>query len=325
MCGDGRSRALGLLRSSGGQLPMTRDTRGGGTATRRVLALLGLILLTSSGRAPAQQAMPSGTQAGTPRYKLLRSVSGTKGATENGRFVIEDPRTVFYLPDDKQLVFYFEWEGPPAAHRLEGVWTDPTGKVASASAFDYDAKERRFGAQWSLPVAPGMALGTWAFDVRVDGEAAGRHPFQSSRARGPRTWSPPNAPCRSVRRLAGCNPPPCQSKRSTHPEWWREAGSDSSSHPTRCSPRSRLWTAPRAFGSSSRTVTRSRVRGGVGVQPLAELGGAGGRRLRASPAPRGGTRVAGRRPRLFACPFRRRRPDDRGRQHHGHRAPRRCR
>jgi S1-C subfamily serine protease len=126
----------------------------------------------------AQPASGAGSQAGGPRYKLLRSVSGTKGSTENGRFVVDDPRTVFYVPDDKQLVFYFEWEGPPARHRLEGVWTDPTGKVASVSAFDYEAVERRFGARWSLPVGAGMALGTWSFDVRVDGEAAGRHSFQ---------------------------------------------------------------------------------------------------------------------------------------------------
>ena len=127
---------------------------------------------------PAPCRAQSGSPAGSPRYTLLRTVSGTKGATENGRFVIEDPRTVFYVPDDTQLVFYFEWEGPPASHRLEGVWTDPMGKVASVSAFDYEAKDRRFGARWSLPVQTGIALGTWTFDVRMDGESAGRHPFQ---------------------------------------------------------------------------------------------------------------------------------------------------
>jgi hypothetical protein len=157
---------------------MLSHTTGRASGAGRIAPVMVLSLFAFGVAASAQQPAGAGAQAGTPRYTLIRSVSGTKGATENGRFLVEDPRTVFYVPDDKQLVFYFEWEGPPAVHRLEGVWTDPTGKVASVSAFDYDAKERRFGAQWSLPVGAAMALGTWTFDVRVDGEAAGRHPFQ---------------------------------------------------------------------------------------------------------------------------------------------------
>jgi hypothetical protein len=145
---------------------------------RAVAILVMAIVLGHPESGRAQQTAGFGTEAGSPRFRLLRSVSGTDGSIENGRFVVADPRTVFYVPGDKQLVFYFEWEGPAGRHRLEGVWTDPTGKVASVSAFDYEATERRFGGQWSLPVVTNMALGIWNFDVRIDGESAGRHAFQ---------------------------------------------------------------------------------------------------------------------------------------------------
>ncbi len=144
----------------------------------RAAAALGVLIAMSTGSLAAQQATGAGTQTGTTRVKLLRTASGTKTSTEAGRLVIEDPRTVFYVPDDKQIVFYFEWDGSPGTHRLEGTWLDPSGKVATVSAFDYDAKERRFAGQWSLPIGPGHAPGTWTFEVRLDGEAAGRHSFE---------------------------------------------------------------------------------------------------------------------------------------------------
>jgi S1-C subfamily serine protease len=155
-----------------------RPTIVGLTRAARAAAVLGLLTAPIAGPLVAQQATGAGIQAGTARYKLLRTVSGARGSTESGRFVIEDPRTVFYVPGDTQIVFYFEWEGPPAPHRLEGIWTDPAGKLATISAFDYESKERRFGGQWLLPLGQGIATGTWTFEARVDGEAAGRHLFE---------------------------------------------------------------------------------------------------------------------------------------------------
>jgi hypothetical protein len=154
----------------------TRQTFRADSAAR-VAAVAGMLIAVWVGSFAAQQATGAGTQVVATRWKLLRAVSGTRGATENGRFVIEDPRTVFFVPEDTQIVFYFEWEGSPGSHRLEGTWLDPSGKVATVSAFDYDAKERRFGGQWSLPIGPGNAPGTWIFEARVDGESAGRHAF----------------------------------------------------------------------------------------------------------------------------------------------------
>jgi S1-C subfamily serine protease len=170
------------------------------SARRSLTWVLACVLLAFVVPAVAQQATGAAGAAGGGRYKLVRSVSGAKASLQAGRLVVEDPRTVFYLSDDKELVFYFEWEGPPASHRLEGVWIDPTGKVASVSAFDYEAKDRRFGGQWTLPVSPGMTLGTWTFEARVDGEAAGRHAFQIMEGERPaslavarRAWSAADA------------------------------------------------------------------------------------------------------------------------------------
>ncbi len=159
-----------------GLVTSRRDIRMGLAA--RAVALLVASIAASAGPVAAQQATGAGVQVGPAGLKLLRTASGTRASTENGRLVIEDQRTLFYVPDDKQIIFYFEWEGPPGLHRFEGTWLDPSGKVATVSAFDYDAKERRFGGQWSLPVGPAHAPGTWTFEARVDGEPAGRHSFE---------------------------------------------------------------------------------------------------------------------------------------------------
>lgn len=138
-----------------------------------------MLLIAASPRAlMAQQPSAVGRDVGAARLKLLRTASGTTASVANGRITIDDPRTVFFVPDDKEIVFYFEWEGAPGVHRLEGTWLDPSGKVATVSAFDYEAKERRFGGQWTLPIGPGHAAGPWTFEVRVDGEPAGRLAFE---------------------------------------------------------------------------------------------------------------------------------------------------
>lgn len=125
-----------------------------------------------------QSAAQGGVPAGEPQFKLVRSVSGSKGQVQNGRFVVQDPRDVFYLPTDKQVVVYFEWDGPIGAHHLEGFWKSPQGKTVVMSDFTYEAKQRRFGAYWSLDFTEGTRPGTWALEARIDGEVAGNHSFQ---------------------------------------------------------------------------------------------------------------------------------------------------
>jgi S1-C subfamily serine protease len=91
---------------------------------------------------------------------------------------MEDPRSIFYVPEDRKVIVYMEWEGPAGKHHLEGVWRNPSGKVATMSDFDYEAKETKFGAFWSLALAEVMDTGNWSLEAHVDGESAGMHSFQ---------------------------------------------------------------------------------------------------------------------------------------------------
>ena len=136
-----------------------------------------------------QPAGPSGGVPGSePRFRLLRAVAGTKGSEQGGRFVIEDPRTVFNVPADQKVIVHFEWEGPPGIHHLEGFWKNPEGKIVVISDFSYEAKQRRFGAYWTLTISEGLLTGLWALEAHVDGEVAGIQTFQI--VAGPPTAEP---------------------------------------------------------------------------------------------------------------------------------------
>jgi hypothetical protein len=121
---------------------------------------------------------------------LVRSVSGTKGSQQRDHYVIEDPRTVFYLPEDKQIIVYFEWEGPIGPHHLEGFWKDPEGKVVVMSDFNYESKQKRFAGFWTLLLSESMPAGVWAMEAHIDGEVAGTHNFQIAVAPRPESATP---------------------------------------------------------------------------------------------------------------------------------------
>jgi len=108
----------------------------------------------------------------------VRSISGSKGSEKNHTYVIEDPRTIFYLPEDKQIIVYFEWDGPLGLHHLEGLWKNPEGKVQVISDFDYESKQKRFAGFFTLTLSEAMEAGVWGLEVHVDGETAGTHNFQ---------------------------------------------------------------------------------------------------------------------------------------------------
>jgi len=129
---------------------------------------------SSSGNSP----QAGGVQAEGAHFRLIRSVSGSKGSQQGGRYIIEDPRSVFYVPEDRQVIVYFEWEGPIGTHHMEGLWKNPEGKVVTYSDFQYDVKEKRFGAYWTLALAETAQAGTWSLEARVDGEASGTLTFQ---------------------------------------------------------------------------------------------------------------------------------------------------
>src|SRR5574337_1279729 len=111
--------------------------------TLRKLLLIAMALHCTLATAQQTSTPPGqitgGVQAAEPKFRLVRSVSGSKGAQQGGRYVIQDPRTVFYIPEDRQVIVYFEWEGPIGLHRFEGLWKNPESKVAVLSDFWYEA------------------------------------------------------------------------------------------------------------------------------------------------------------------------------------------
>ncbi len=145
------------------------------------VALLGLCVpVTVAGQSASQNPPQAagGVAAGGQQFRAVRSVSGSRGSQQGGRYVVEDPRSVFYLPQDKQVIVYFEWDGPAGNHHFEGFWKNPAGKVASISDFQYVAPTRRFGAYWTLALAGTVEPGTWTLEAHIDGEAAGAHTIQ---------------------------------------------------------------------------------------------------------------------------------------------------
>jgi hypothetical protein len=117
-------------------------------------------------------------QPSESRFRLIKSITGSKGEEQAGRFVIQDPRTIFYLPDDKKVIAYFEWDGPLGPHHFEALWKNPEGKVVIVSDFKYEAKQKRFAGYWQLLLSDTVATGVWTVESRIDGEAAGTHNFQ---------------------------------------------------------------------------------------------------------------------------------------------------
>lgn len=61
------------------------------------------------------------TQAPPAGFRLIRSVSGPSGEVVGSRFVMDEVRSKFTVPDDKAVVVYFEWDGPPGEHELDGI------------------------------------------------------------------------------------------------------------------------------------------------------------------------------------------------------------
>lgn len=162
-------------------------------------------LLVLCGLAPANAqeqkpvATPAASGGGAPiesNFRLIGSVSGSKVLEQSGRLAIADPRTVFYSPDDKEIVVYFTWEGPPGQHHFEGLWKNPAGKVMMTSEFDYKAEHRRFGGYFKMLTGDSPTTGIWTLEARIDGETAGSHTFQITT--GARPEGTANAPTRRL-------------------------------------------------------------------------------------------------------------------------------
>jgi hypothetical protein len=140
------------------------------------LFTLAFFLLANSAPLFAQQA--GGAAAPAPQVRLVRGVVGAKGEQRNGGFVMTEPRSTFYVPDDREVIVYFVWEGIVGKHHCEGTVRGPNGQFANMSSFDYNAGQPRFAGYWKVPLSDSTSPGTWVFETHVDGEPAGQLTFQ---------------------------------------------------------------------------------------------------------------------------------------------------
>ncbi len=125
---------------------------------------------------------------------MLRAVSGTKGVEREGRFIIEDPRTVFRPSEDHKVIVEFEWAGPIGLHKFEGLWKDPSGKVTVVSDYQFDVQKSEFEGYWTMLIDEGAPIGVWTLEARVDGETAGSFSFEIVAGAGKTPVTPTRAP-----------------------------------------------------------------------------------------------------------------------------------
>jgi hypothetical protein len=142
---------------------------------RKLLILCVVVSFFRQGH--AQSATATSPASPPSRFRLVRSVSGASGHEENGRYIMDDPRSVFTAGKDTKVTVYFEWEGPLGPHHFEGLWKSPEGKIVLISDFRYEAKTPRFSGYWSLLLADTTPSGEWNVEARIDGEPAGTHSF----------------------------------------------------------------------------------------------------------------------------------------------------
>jgi len=141
-------------------------------------AILILLLGNFSGLATTRQQSVGNSQSQTSPFRLIRSTSGSKETTKGERYVIEDPRTIFYVPGDNKVIVVFEWEGPPGMHHFQGSWLDPSGKVVSVGDVDIQAPGSEFSCSWTLNIPDSVRQGLWALQAQIDGRPAGVATFE---------------------------------------------------------------------------------------------------------------------------------------------------
>jgi hypothetical protein len=141
-----------------------------------LIALAAATVLADQVAAQANGTAPAQDQ--TPQFRVLRSVTGSKGEPHDNDLTITDPRSVFHLPEDKQVIVFFEWEGPKGLHHFQGTWRSPDGKASSVSDFQYVAQETHFRGYWTLTLPENAATGLWALEATIDGYPAGTQAFQ---------------------------------------------------------------------------------------------------------------------------------------------------
>lgn len=157
--------------------------------------------------APSQQSAASPAQGHPAQFRVLRSLCGSKSTGRGSQFQILDPRNVFHVPEDHQIIVLFEWEGPPGSHHAEGTWRSPDGKVVVTSDFDLDSTGTHYMGYWTLAIPESIATGLWALEATIDGQPAGTQTFQivSDRKPAPPAGPPMPTPAEVYQRAAAAS------------------------------------------------------------------------------------------------------------------------
>ncbi len=162
---------------------------------QRLFVLAGALSSTGALVHAQQPADPPAT------FVVKRVAAGPRGSEAGGEFRLDQERTTFSRSSDTQVVVHFVWEGVPGPHRLGARWRSPTGGLA-ISEVEYTARDRRFGAYWTLPISPSMPLGTWVIEATIDGLPAGGLSFEIADGDVPPDTSKPRpSPPELFRRL----------------------------------------------------------------------------------------------------------------------------
>ena len=135
------------------------------------------VRLASGQASGSPGAGASGVATTGAPYRVVRSIAGAAGHEDNGKFVMDDPRSLFDAGKDTKVIVYFEWEGPLGPHHFEGLWKSPEGKIVLLSDFRYEAKTPHYSGYWTMLLSQGTPPGEWSLDARIDGEPAGTLSF----------------------------------------------------------------------------------------------------------------------------------------------------
>ena len=138
-----------------------------------------------------QWAKAAQVPAHPAQFRVVKTVCGAKGISRGTEFEMQDKRSVFHVPEDHEIIVYFEWEGPPGTHHAEGAWRSPNGKVVLNSDFDLFSEGTRYTGTWRLAIPETIATGLWALEARIDGQPAGTQAFEIISAKSAAPAPPP--------------------------------------------------------------------------------------------------------------------------------------
>jgi S1-C subfamily serine protease len=157
------------------------ETRLTSPASRFIRILLPAFLFSIATFGPSAWARQQGTnnaQTQASPFRLINSVSGSKEVMKGAEETIVDPRTVFRVPEDSQVVVAFELEGPTGAHHLQGRWRNPAGEVVSVGDVDMQTYTPKFFCYFTLTFPDSVTPGLWAIEVEIDGHPSATHTFE---------------------------------------------------------------------------------------------------------------------------------------------------